>query len=271
MFEGIFPKKKTAAPEKKEAPDVARGPIMVCAESFGLLDFEDQRFLDTFPEHAEFVDYSASTSSLLERGQFYRKGRAGLPTYVISRPNENDKFSRTYRNCSGVVAIGVDKKTGKNISILSHGDPELVLGDPKQQESFQEDLKNVFKTLCDRVEQGTIDVVIFGGDHAFPEQYGLANHASGREKKTRNDDYVDMIELVANIARSDLKIEPVVALGPKKSNDNAIDAFLDTQHRRLYLTRKKNPDADQDFPASRVREHMDSRLRKMYPRYYEDK
>jgi hypothetical protein len=270
MFEGIFPKKKAAAPEKKEASGVVRGPIFVCAESFGLLDFEDQRFLDTFPEHAEFVDYNASTHFLLERRQFYRKGRVGLPTYVISRPNENDKFSRRYHNCSGVAAIGVDKRTGKNISILSHGDPELVPGDPKQRESFQEDLKNVFKTLRSRAEQGTIDVVIFGGDHAFPEQYGLANHVSGREKKTRNDDYVDMIKLAANIARSDLEIEPVVVLGPKKSNDNTIDAFLDTQRRRLYLTRKKNPDIDRDFSASQVREHMEERLRKTYPDYYQE-
>lgn len=266
MFEGIFPKKKAATPEKKEASSVVRGPIFVCAESFGLLDFEDQYMLDQFPGRAEYVDFYGEGPDFRRRKQISSWGG-----YVLSIPSEDDKFSRDYANCSGIVVVGVDAKTGKNLSILTHENPSYIFGDLSWADRFKSDLQSVCKMLYDRAEPGSIDAVIFGGDHAFPEQYGLSNSAPGRKEKTRHDDYIDMVEIVADSIREVCKIEPVVALGPRTLGDGATDAFFDTQHRRLYLTRKKNPDADQDFPASGVREHMDARLRKMYPGYYEDK
>lgn len=262
MFEGIFPKKHAAA-EKKEAEGAVRGPIRVCAESFGLLDFEDRHFLDTFPENAEYVDYSGETYHLTRNGQI------GIPRgYVLSRPSEHNKFSREYFNCSGMVVVGVDKTTGKNISILTHQDPSRILSGVRGTSQFQEDLTSVCRSLFLRAEAGSIDVVIFGGDYGIPEKQGIVNDAPGRQDKTRHDDYIDAVTLAADVAHSELGVEPVVVLGPRTVGHDAVSAFLDTQKRRLYLTRKGNPDVDKDFPASDVREHMDERLRKTYPDYY---
>lgn len=265
MFEGIFPKKRVT-PEKKESEGVVRGPIFVCAESFGLLDLEDQRFLDTFPEHAEYVDYSGDTYHLTHNGQI------GSPRgYVLSQPSERDKFSREYLNCSGVAIVSVDKTTGKNISVLTHQDPSRILSGFQGTRQFQEDLRLVCSSLFLRAEPGSVDAVIFGGDHGFPEKQGIINDAMGRQNKTRHDDYSDAVTLAADVVRAELGIEPVVVLGPRTVGPGAVSAFLDTQKRRLYLMRKGNPDTDKDFPASQVREHMEERLRKMYPDYYQSK
>jgi hypothetical protein len=52
-------------------------------------------------------------------------------SYVISPINYKDKISSSYKDCTGVAISGVEKETGKNISFLSHQDPQYFLSEKK--------------------------------------------------------------------------------------------------------------------------------------------
>ncbi|MCX6717290.1 MAG: hypothetical protein NTU76_01265 [Candidatus Taylorbacteria bacterium] len=52
---------------------------------------------------------------------------AGPETYVISPITEQNLFSDKYMNCTGTVGIGRDKISGKEISFISHQDPDYFI------------------------------------------------------------------------------------------------------------------------------------------------
>lgn len=52
---------------------------------------------------------------------------AGPYTYVISELSETPKKSLGYLNCTGVVATGISKESGNNISFISHQEPSRIL------------------------------------------------------------------------------------------------------------------------------------------------
>jgi hypothetical protein len=53
--------------------------------------------------------------------------RHQLNTSYISKTDSCNKYSTGYRNCTAVVAIGTDKKTGVPVSFLTHQDPGAFL------------------------------------------------------------------------------------------------------------------------------------------------
>jgi len=81
-------------------------------------------------------------------------------SYVISPVDDTDKYSKSYRNCTGLIVTGKEKGTGKNISFMSHQSPLIFSW--KMPSGFQEDLAKQIQEIKDRCEDGTIDAVIVG-------------------------------------------------------------------------------------------------------------
>ncbi len=52
---------------------------------------------------------------------------AGQETYAISMIDSLDKYSKGFICCTGLVVVGKDKVTGKNISFLTHQNPKHFL------------------------------------------------------------------------------------------------------------------------------------------------
>lgn len=146
-------------------------------------------------------------------------------TYGISSVNSLNKLSKKFVNCTGLVAVGQDKKTGENISFVSHGDPGVFLGNEKDKQKFINDLRQRFEELQKRSAGRTIDAIIVGGNYLdYPEH----------SKK----EYVESIRLLSEEVTKSLGFEPLVIVGPKITGGGD-DVFYDNKQRRLYIMRPK--------------------------------
>jgi hypothetical protein len=218
----------------------------------------------------EVMDESSITSSDAEMINFFEdhdrlveKGMKNHSTesYVISSCNEKAKYSETYRNCTGIVLAGIDKKTGKEISLLSHQYPGSFLGD--LNEKFKEDLHTALRDFVERSKEGSIDAIIFGGDYY--------------NKKGHRDDYHQSIGMLSEVCSQELGFEPVVATGPNVDllNGGPTDVFYDTKNRRLYIRRPEQHknEANQSYVASQLEEQSpkwkDSFLVELYKKIFE--
>lgn len=147
----------------------------------------------------------------------------GKYSYVISPTDERNKLSHKYVNCTGVVGVGIDKHTGKGISFLSHQDPVYFLGKKEQGEKFAHDLKSSLQELLARSQEGTVDVVVFGGNMVFV--------------KGDCEEYRKSIEFLDTVIHEATDMHPVVISGPKKFYGPEAAVF-NTQKRQLVLMRR---------------------------------
>ncbi len=146
-------------------------------------------------------------------------------TYCISSVNSLNKFSKGFVNCTGLVAVGLDKKTGENISFVSHEDPGFFLFNEKNKNKFINDLRQRFEELQKRSAGRTIDAIIVGGNYLnYPEH----------SKK----EYIESIRLLSEEVTKSLGFEPLVIVGPKTTGGGD-DVFYDNEHRRLYIMRRE--------------------------------
>ena len=90
---------------------------------------------------------------------------AGEHSYVISSVDGSNKFSKSFKNCTGLIVAGIDRVTGKNISFMSHEDPDFFLGGEFGKTSFIDDLTERLDELKERSIEGTVDAVIMGGNY----------------------------------------------------------------------------------------------------------
>lgn len=146
---------------------------------------------------------------------------AGERTYLISRADSRDKFSRDFTQCTCLIIAGIDKETGEEISIMTHQDPHRFLKDAK--DSFIRDFSDSLQAFKARCAEGTIDAAIFGG--TFLEQ----------DPDTKSQ-YKDSIALLNEQVKANLGFQPIVIAGPKTrwGHDSA---FYHSKNRRLYLIR----------------------------------
>lgn len=144
-------------------------------------------------------------------------------TYVISPIDKLDKFSMSFVNCTGLIATGREKETGENISFLSHEDPDHFLSRKERKIKFQNDLKERLEELKEKSTEGTVDVVIIGGNYF-------------KNKRDYKNKYIDSITLLSEKVSKIFGFEPVVMTGPKTVGgmDNV---YYDNEHRRLYIVR----------------------------------
>jgi hypothetical protein len=172
------------------------------------------------------------------------KGKAlsgGPETYIISAIDSSNKFSQTLTPCTGLVAAGKEnKKNGKNISFLSHQDPEWFLSSKK--DDFIKDLRKRLLEIKERSKPGTIDVRIIGGDYSVDPV------------KDYRKEYLESIKLLSSEIKEILKFEPLIVNGPKKSLEmyDWDDIYYDTEHRRLYVVRPKVNQKTPDFRPSEI-------------------
>ena len=227
-------------------------PIIAC---IGLKDYRGNideelssdisRVLNT--GNALNINFNASQTEL-DKNNFLN---AGEKTYVISEINSADKFGKELFNCTDLIATGISKETGKNISFISHQDPSFFLNEEqnKNQLKFKSDLRQRLLELKDMCKFGSIDVVIVGG--RFYQNIGDGEYVESTIVK-----YPPSIKLIGGEVKDVLGFEPIVINGPKTSNKSD-DIYYDNEHRRLYFVRPKVNTDTRDFLASDVDEQKD--------------
>lgn len=180
------------------------------------------------------VQWGEDPKEQKEKGQ---KNSGKLCEYVLSAIDEYNKRSDSYGCCLGVALIGASKKSGKNISLLSH---QALLFEPRTIKKFKRDLRSRISEFMKLSKKGTVDAVIFGGDF------------SG----TIADNYVETVESLNEILTPGTGISPRVISGPNLDGTSGINVFLDTENRRLYITQQAGDAqfASESFSAAEVKE-----------------
>lgn len=168
---------------------------------------------------AHNVDYFEDPDRLRDNGYL----NSGERSYVVSTVDERDKYSVKFRNCTGVAVVGTDRETQKNISLLSHEDPDHFLSSGDNALRFAHDLRERLREVKTQCEDGTIDAVIIGGNH-----FGDVGHYA--------DKYRSSVALLTGEVYRVFGFAPVVITGPKTVSGED-DVYLDTVNRRLYIMR----------------------------------
>lgn len=204
-------------------------PIIACVDTFkNAYKFEQNDLFTGGRSDDEYINYWWDDWQMAEKNLI----SAGYQTYVFSAVNDTSKFSKKLRDCIGVIASGQDKETGKDISFLSHNDPEFFL--KRGQRRFLRDLQYQLEEIKNRCFEGTIDAVIVGGNY-FPKGTG-GDDKEERENEELRIGYHDSIELLSREVKEALGFEPVIIAGPKEEGGGD-DIFYRNDYRRLYLFR----------------------------------
>ena len=182
---------------------------------------------------------------ILEAKKFKNAGRK---TYVISIIDNKNKFTDEIRDCTALVASGRDKKTGENISFLSHQDPDKFLHDAKDEFNF--DLNKQLSELKERSEIGTVDIIIVGGNYYYSRDF--------------RESYLDSIKLLTQQTKAVFGFEPVVVGGPKVVYKSYTDTvYYDNINKRLYLIRlDPMTDETNEFHPPFINKNIDEEERK---------
>ena len=209
-------------------------------------------------QHLEQIKDDGDAIDFFSGSQKRFGGKVFEMAYAISTANEKDKWSMTYRNCTGVIVAGTDKTSGKQISLLTHQSPRELfhnaLSGNKAYKKFIVDMKKSIGDLVSRCTPGSVDAVILGGNVA---------HYSATDFQTMSEDYRKSIKLLGEVCTEKLGFEPVVLTGPNmdqspnpfsQANNWDVDAYFDTQNRRLYLLRAevKNNDLNHEYLPSEL-------------------
>lgn len=149
---------------------------------------------------------------------------SGQQTYVISPVSEQNLFSDKYINCTGTVGFGRDKTTGKEIAFISHQDPEYFLnkGDEETQ-IFTTDLEATLRDLLSRSVDGTVEVILFGG-----------NDEKDAPKSKKSIDYEKSIKMLSKVVEGCIGRVPVVVRDANHM-PGAVDATIITQERKIFI------------------------------------
>ncbi len=227
----------------EEVQAIIQGDLTACVGPWESFSEDDRTQLEIVFRGAEPVNFFSSPSEWSQLQQ--RNG--GQFSYVISAVNSRDKHSFFYLNCTGIAVVGTDRMSHHNVSVLTHQNPGFVLVRDKEGDFFSA-LRQSFLLLKERAEPGTISGLVFGGDH------GDDNSVS-RVNKSRSDDYVDLVGSIGSIYKEVFGTEVHIAVGPKYPEASEVDVLLDTQRRRLYITRPVHDgNIDESFPVNRVDE-----------------
>jgi hypothetical protein len=255
----------------KDAP-----PIMGCIYDWETLKknpaqkAEFSELFEKFEEKGEDVNFSFRKGDIVSETML----NTGPKTYVISPIDTKDKYSADFLDCTGVVAVGIDKKTGKNISFMSHQNPDFFLNDEEKQIKFRKDLIQKLKELKEQSLPDTIDVAIVGGNEDnTPKKIPDENFRLGIDDETKflkdkYSNYKESITILNNSIAKVLEFSPVVLTGLNSSTstesgaNNALDIYLDNKNRRLYMVRARQESKyNESFLAKDVDEHISKKIK----------
>lgn len=185
------------------------------------------------------VDFHAEPSDF--EGRHFLSGEQ-KKTYVISPLDNLDKFSEGLYDCTGVIVVGIDEETGKNISFITHQDPGVIFS--KDKSKFVEDLAQRLAEVKKRCRPRTIDAIIVGGN-ASPRR-----HSRGL---SFTEVYLASIKFLSLEVETVLGFEPMVLNGAKEESTTVSDdIYYDNENRILYFVRSKVDHGISDFLASDI-------------------
>lgn len=208
---------------------VEKSKSITCSlNELGNLDEQTKEVIDRIKNSGENIDFEKDAD-------FNEKYRTGRGPYVISAISSKDKYSESYRNCTGAIFTGIDKNSNEEISILTHQATEkyfLELLGEKNKNNFADDLTQKIKELIGRSKEGTIDGVIFGGN-----DFNI-------------DEYKNSVSMISKIFQAELGFEPTVMTGPNKFESSSKDTnvYFDAKNRHLYIVRQNIEDNERNHP-----------------------
>lgn len=207
-------------------------PIRVCIDT--LNNIKSDKEINSLKENSEDIEHTSSS----EYYEKYNMLNVESGECVISNINEKNKFSEGYSVCLGMAIIGIDKNTGKNISLLTHQEPIAFLS----SDDFKKYLLERTKDIVAQSKSGTVDAIIFGGSVTM----------NSLDASVSN--YEDSIKLISEITSTPLGFSPSVVTGPKIPI-GINDIYLDSENRNLYLvmTEQKKDILYEDFNSSEVK------------------
>ncbi|KKP80285.1 MAG: hypothetical protein A2271_04380 [Candidatus Moranbacteria bacterium RIFOXYA12_FULL_35_19] len=173
---------------------------------------------------------------------------AGYGSYLISPIDERDWYSDRYLNCTAVVAIGRDKDTNKDISFLSHQNPEYFIdGNSDEVEFFSRELSKSLEELKTCSQGDTVEVLILGGN--------FNPSAKEKEGDYQHRHYQQSIEKLSKIIQETLGFDPKVLTGPNNNVGSETVILVETQKRKVWVERSKQlPEFNQSYQASKFKE-----------------
>jgi len=191
-----------------------------------------------------WVDFEGGDLEALEAEGFKD---AGMGSYLISPIGERNWFSDRYMSCTGVVAIGRDVSTGREISFLSHQDPNyFVDGDKEKAETFARELNSSLEELKARSENDSVEVLLVGGNF---------NPKAANAGGYRHDQYKKSIQALNQIIQETTGFVPKVLAGPNNHVGSETVVVVETQKRKIWIDRDKQlPEFDQPYLASDIDE-----------------
>ena len=227
-------------------------PITVCVGSYGDygqlgINELDINFSEQFDD-VHNVNYGEE-AEILQKKDFL----GGGGTWTISTIDGLYKFSKGLFDCTGLVVSGIDKKTGKNISFMTHQDPKEFLK-KNLKGLFIEALQSRLSEIKERCVPGTIDALIIGGRYTD-------------EKNRKN--YFDSLDLISNEVEGALGFKPVVYNGPKLNNSHD-NMFYNNSKRRLYLMRPQVNETIGGFTNADTNDKNDEEKDKKIKKFEDD-
>lgn len=204
-------------------------PIRICLDVNDEKGNEDE-FVKKFKENADTPYKGADLSGK-------------LVSHVMSPVNSRNKYSENYYVCDGVVAVGVDRTTGENISFLTHENPNYTMTD--EIESFDKKLTEKLEEIKSLSKNNSIDVVSFGGSKDF--------------NKEDDVQFEESMQKISEVCYKVLGFYPTVAQGPKHKGVGYRNVYFDTENRRLYMYSPvlKSEKQKEDFKLPEMKERMD--------------
>lgn len=184
-------------------------PIVICVDDIDHYthSLSDDDIVASIKK-ANHIDYfkNRTTKNGIEALQGPESG------YVISGIDKDSKYTNRLYSCTSIIAVGTDKKTGENISFISHQDPLTAV----ENVNFNNDIKRRVRELQARCQEGSVDIVLVGGQI--------------------QDEYEDVIYKLSDKIQEVAGFIPVV-IGPKIDKKRHDNLFFDTKNRRAYLMR----------------------------------
>ncbi|KKQ88182.1 MAG: hypothetical protein UT09_C0002G0020 [Parcubacteria group bacterium GW2011_GWF2_38_8] len=170
-------------------------------------------------ENVEEIDYAVDPEILKKEGFKSGGWGGGMGTYVISPVDSKDKFSKDYYDCTVLIATGLNKKTGENISFVSHQKLSSILG--KEKKIFVNDLEESLDEIKNKSIEKTIDVGILGGNYAENDYY--------------KENYIKSIELLKQRVFKKLGFYPEVIIGPKTIRGSET-IFYKNESKKVFVS-----------------------------------
>ncbi len=204
----------------KNKQEVIDRPIRASIIEGNNIDPFSQKMIDQIKKKGVAVDFYGSMAEFRD----LNITNQGLGTYVISECDENDKYSEKYYDCTGIIIAGKSSISDQQVSLLSHQNPEIFLGNYRDQ--FSEDIEDHCRYIRRSVDKNTLDIVIFGGqqDYYNPEEAKI---------------YKQSITFLSTLLKKELGIKPTILTGPKVQ-DGFTSVYYNTKQRHIYLVRPYN-------------------------------